>query len=478
MTLPGVPTKIGESLTNTSLPSSSGTALVVGLAERGPVGVPIPLQSLAQFKNVCGGRTSWNALLFDALRIAFDRGLNQAYFARAVGPAAVIASKKLVDSEGGDALEIKATSPGEWANSVVVEVVAGGAEGTFKLRVFIGETLEESSTDLADTAAAVAWAASYSTLITLKSLGSKDPKAQKVTLASGADDRANVNAKVIAEALDLFTADLGTAQVAVPGNTAEDVQLAVIAHCNEFERNPFLDAEDTGEYSDVVAAALALRSAEGAHQGAIFDPWDIAKNPDAPGTFLTVPPVGRQLGAVAVVDAQTGNASEPAAGDNGKARTGGLVVGLARTRNSEEREALNDAGVNVSIMEDGVPTTYGWRTLADPVSDQRWLPLNVARVMTNIAFEARAVLKRRLFKRTDAQGKTRAAAESDIRNDVLKPLYTGGALYGETEAEAFSVTVTQEVNPTDGSIAKLEAEVGASPVEFAEQIPLTVVATN
>lgn len=478
MTLPGIVTRIGETITGTTLPSSSGTAFIVGLAERGRVDAPIPLQSLAQFKDACGGRNSYNASLYDTVDVAFDQGLNQAYFVRTVGPSAVTASKKLVDSEGGDALEIKATSPGEWANTVVVEVVAGGAEGTFKLRVFIGETLEESSTDLADTAAAVTWAATYSSLITLKSLGSKDPKVQKVTLASGADDRASVNAKVIAESLELFSPDLGQGQVAAPGNTAEDVQLAVIAHCDETQRTPFLDAEDTGEYSDVVAAALALRSADGAHQGAMFDQWDIAKNPEVPGTTRTVPPVARQLGRVAAVDAQTGNPSEPAAGDNGKARTGGLVIGLARTRNAEEREALNDAGVNVSIVEDGVPTTYGWRTLADPVTDTRWLPLNVARVMTGIAYDAKAVLRRYLFKRTDAQGKTQAAAEGDIRNDVLKPLFADNALYGATEADAFSVTVTQEVSPTDGSIAKLEAEIGAAPVEFAEQITETVVATN
>jgi hypothetical protein len=476
VTLPGVFPKIGESIVNTSLPSSTGTAFVIGLAERGPVNVPIPLQSMAQYLNACGGRASYGAALYDALDVAFDRGLNQAYFVRRVGPAAVTASKKLVNSEGGDALEIKATSPGEWANSVAVEVVAGGAEGTFKLRVFIGEALKESSTDLADTTAAVAWAASYSSLVTLKSLGSKDPKVQKVTLASGADDRANVNAKVIAEGLELFSPDLGPGQVAAPGNVAAEVQLAVIAHCNKTERVPFLDAEDTGAYSNVVAAALALRSAEGARQGAIFDPWDIAKGEG--GTTRTVPPVGRQLGAVAAVDAQTGNASEPAAGDNGKARKGGLVIGLARNRSPEEREALNDAGVNVSIIEDGLPTTYGWRTLADPVSNRRWLPLNVARVMTGIAYEATAVLRHFLFKRTDAQGTTRMAAQGAIQNEVLAPLYSGGALFGATEEEAASVAVTQDTNPTDGSIAKLEASIGATPVEFAEQIPLTVVATN
>lgn len=476
MTLPGVFPKIGESITSTSLPSSTGTAFIVGTAERGPVNVPIPLQSMVQYASACGGRVSYSSI-YDTLDVAFDRGLNQAYFVRRVGPSAVTASKKLVDSESGNTLEILATSPGEWGNSVAVEALAGGAEGTFKLRVYIGTELKESSSDLVDVAAAVAWAASYSTLVTIKALGSKDPKAQKVTLASGADDRTNVNTEVIAAGLALFTSDFGPGQVAVPGNTAEAVQLAVIAHCNEMQRTPFLDAEDTGTYSSIVAEALALRTATGARQGAIFDPWDIAKGVAA-GTTRTAPPCARQLGAVAAVDAQTGNASEPAAGENGRAREGGLVIGLARSRSPQEREALNNVGVNVSIMEDGVPTTYGWRTLADPVTQAGWLALNSARVMTSIAYGAKEVLRRYLFKRTDAQGKTRAEAEGAIRNEVLKPLYTGEALFGDTEADAYSVAVTQVTNPTDGSIAKLEAQVGAAPVEFAEQIPLTVVETN
>jgi hypothetical protein len=98
--------------------------------------------------------------------------------------------------------------------------------------------------------------------------------------------------------------------------------------------------------------------------------------------------------------------------------------------------------------------------------------------MTGIAHDAKKVLKRRLFKRIDAQGKAAASAKGEIENDVLKPLYTAEALFGATEAEAFSVNVSAETNPTDGSVAKLEAEIGARPPEFAEQIPVTVVETK
>ena len=477
MTLPGVETTIGASLTPSALPSSTGTALAIGLAERGSVDKPIPLTSMNDWARYLGARTSWNANEFDTLDVAFDRGLSQAYFVRCVGPAAKSATGKLKDAEAGDSLQITATSPGEWANAVKVEVVEGAA-GNFKLRVYEGTDLVESSPELADVETAVAWAAESSSRFTLNALGTKDPSAgESVTLVEGADDRENVDAAVIAAGLELLTTDLGGGQVCAPGNTSEAVQLAIIAHCEETERTPILAGADDEDHSEVVAQALALRSAAGAHQGGIVEPWEIAKGL-APGTFRTVPPEGRVLGQIAAVDAATGNASQPAAGPNGKALSGGLIVGLARTRSPEEREALNDAGVNVSIMEDGLPTTMGWRTLADPVTDKRWLPLNVARVMTQIAHESEAVLKRFRFARTDAQGTTVAAAEAAIRQEVLKPLYAGEALFGATEADAYSVSVSQDINPSDNSVAKLTAEVGAAPVEFAEQIKLTVVATS
>ncbi|HUB99098.1 MAG TPA: hypothetical protein VMS11_04675 [Solirubrobacterales bacterium] len=478
MTLPAVTTSIGQSLTSTGLPSSTGTAFAVGLAERGPTNEPIPLISMSDYARYLGSRQSWSANEYDTLDVAFDGGrLAQAYFVRCVGPAAKSASGKLKDDEDAETLLVTATSPGAWANTVKVEVVVGTGE-KFKLKVYEGSDLKESSPELADTETAVAWAAESSTRITLKDLGGDTPKTGKtLTLSEGTDDRENVDAKVIAKGLALFTADLGGGQVCAPGNTAEAVQLAVIAHCEEMERTPILAAVDDEDHSEVVAQALALSSASGAHQGGVFDPWEIAKG-IAPGTFRTVPPEGRVIGQIAAVDAAIGNASQPAAGPNGKARSGGLIVGLARSRSPEEWEALNDAGVNVSIMEDGLPTTYGWRTLADPVTDRRWLPLNVARVMTQIAHEAEEAMKTMMFPRLDKQGKTVARAETKIRSEVLKPLYDGEALFGETEEEAYSVTVTQEINPSDGSVGKLTAQIGAAPVEFAEQINITVVATN
>lgn len=474
MTLPQVKAKIGESRPTTSLPGDTGTAFIAGEADRGPVDAPVLIRSLAEYVDTFGPRVTYG-WLYDELDVAFNEGLDHAYLVRTVGPAAVVASKNLVNAEGEakDTLEVKATSPGTWANAIKVAVVAGVTEGTFHLHVSYEETLKETSPELADNTAAVAWA-SKSSYIRLKDLGKGDPKVQSVTLAGGADDRENVNAEVIAKALELFTADLGSGQVCVPGNSAEAVQEAVLAHCAATLRVPVLDAEDTGNAETLIAACGALRGIEGAAQGGIFGPWEIAPGLSI-GTTRTVPASARQLGAMARVDASTGSPDNAAAGDLGKAQ---YVIGLSQTFSASDREALNDAGFNVSVMDEGVPTTMGWRTLADPVAEPGWTPLSSARLMLGLGAGAKKVLKRYLFKKLDAGGNTIGHAKGDIQNEVIKPAFEAEALFGATEAEAASVTVTQDVDPTNGAIGSITATLVAVPTLYAEEIELVVVETN
>jgi len=474
MTLPAVKSRIGESRPTTSLPGDTGTAFVVGEADRGPVDTPVLIRSMAEFEDNFGPRVTYS-YLYDALDVAFNEGLDHAYLVRTVGPAAVTATKNLVNSEGEakDTLEVKAVSPGAWANKVEVAVVAGVTEGTFHLHVSYEGTLKEVSPELADNTAAVAWA-TKSSYITLKDLGKGDPKVQTITLAAGADDREHVTTSVIESSLELFGADLGPGQVAAPGNSAEAVQQAILAHCAATLRVPVLDAEDTGKAETLIAACGALRGSEGAKQGGIFGPWDIAPGLSI-GTTRTVPASGRQLGAMARVDASTGSPDNAAAGDLGKAQ---YVIGLSQTFSASDREALNEAGFNVSIMDEGVPTTMGWRTLADPVNEPGWTPLSSARLMLGLGAGAKKILKRYLFKKLDAGKNTVNRAKGDIENEVVKPAYEAEALYGATEAEAAQVTVTQDVNPTNGAIGSITATLVARPTLYAEEIELVVVETN
>lgn len=472
MTLPGINAKFGESLPSRSLPSDTGTAFIVGLANRGPTTAPVLVRSLAEYVSNFGPRVSYGTL-YDTLDVAFHEGLSHAYVVRNVGPSAVVATKNLAGA-AEDTLEVKATSAGEWGNSIKVAVVAGSIETNFKLHVLYEGVLVEASPDLETTETAVGWAAN-SAYIRLKDLAKGDPKVQEITLASGADDRTNVKTAQITAGLALFTSDLGAGQVAVPGNVTAAVQEAILAHCASTLRVPVIDVTDTATAATVTAEASALRSVSGAKQGGAFAPWDLAPGV-APGTTRTVPPCARQLGAAARVDASTGNPNTAAAGEtNGRAR---YIIGLSQAYSAADRESLNGAGVNVSILDGGIPTTFGWRTLANPITTPGWVPLSSARLMMSLAYGAKAVLKRYLFAQLDEEGETVARAQGAIQNEVVKPAYTDRALFGATEAEACSVTVTEEVSPTDGSVGKLEATLVARPSKFAEVIELTVVETN
>jgi hypothetical protein len=178
---------------------------------------------------------------------------------------------------------------------------------------------------------------------------------------------------------------------------------------------------------------------------------------------------------MARVDAATGSPDNAAAGDLGRAQ---YVIGLAQAFSPSDREALNDAGFNVSIMDEDIPTTMGWRTLADPVAEPGWTPLSSARLMLGLGAGAKKILKRYLFKKLVASGTTVGHAKTDIENEVIKPAYEDEALYGLTEAEAAQVTVTQDVNPTNGAIGSITATIVAIPTGFAEEIELVVVETN
>jgi hypothetical protein len=465
---PGVISTIGEDILTQAVESDE-TPFVVGLALKGSVTEPTLISSRSRIEPLLGDEQSWSPVN-RTLETSFREGPTDSvphFFIRAVGPAHKSASKKLVDGET-DVLEAVAVSPGEWGNDIDVAIVAGVTPGTFRVTVSYKDVLKEKSPELVDVDAAVAWAADSSSYVTLKALGATDPDVQSVALSGGDDDRESVTATVIAEAVARFKEDLGFGPVAAPGYTDEAVHEVIMAHCAATNRLPILDGVDSADEEDLIGDAGARRALEGHKQTAIFTPWDVIPGPS--GTTITVPPCGRQLGAIARVARASGNPNLPAAGpERGRAQ---YVIGLSQSYDEAQREALNDAGVNVSVMEGRRPTTSGWRTLADPVKEKAWLPLSNARLALWMAAKARKTLKRYLFDQLDGEGDTRGRAEGAIINEVHVPMRRLKALYFS------SVAVVQEVKPDDGTIGKLEATQVLQPTKFAEVIELTTVVTN
>jgi hypothetical protein len=469
---PGINVKIGNDQVPGRSPGSSGRAFIAALAAKGPLDTPIEVRSIYEAVLAFGERIA-ESPLYDVLDVAFRRGLDHAIVARSAGDAAAVAKKALKAGET-NVLEVLATSPGEWANSVEAEVVDGVTPGTIHLKVLLGEVVTETSPELADNDAAVAWAATYSKLIRLKKLAATKPAVQKVKLAGGVSDNGSVDATVIGTTLEAFGPDYGTGQVYAPGFTDEETQTAVLAHCAARLRTPILDGLDTADADELIEQVGALRSVDGHKHAAVFVPWDVVPGLSI-GTTRTVPPGARQIGAIAAVDRASGTSNLPAAGDEGK---DSYAVGLSQTYSNEDIERLTAAGINVSVIDDNEVTTMGWRTLADPVTEEVWLSLASSRQVLAMAAEVRTVLKRYLFKPLDSQGITRNGAEGACKAEVIKPAYQAGAIFGATEGEAGQVTVEQNVDPGDASIGKLTGRMAVRPTEFSEVIEFEVVASS
>jgi hypothetical protein len=450
---------------------------VVGITERGPVDAPVLVTSLGHYLTVFGERVAYGAL-YDTLDVAFRDGLGHAYVQRVVGPAARVSTDRILDGDGSgaaDTLQIDASSPGDWGDDIDWEVAEGSVGGTFRITVTYGETVVEVSPDLADNTEAVAWA-STSGYIRLTDLAGGNPTASRGTLAGGDDDRDNVDADVIEDGLALLTPDLGPGQVAAPGYTTEAIHTHLVAHGVASTRTPILDAEDTATAADLLTDAGTLRALAGSRHAGLFAPWIVVPGITA-GTTRTVAPSAVMLGLIAARDRQAGHSNVAVAGPAGKS---GYAIGVSQTYSDTDRADLNSAGVNVAIMDEGAVTNYGYRTLANPVTEPSWLALSSARLMMDLAFGTKTVLKRKEFAKLDAQGESRSSAEGTILAEVVTPRWTDRAIFGETPEDACSVVVEQDVNPEDGSVGKLTGNLAAKPTPFAERIEFTVtnVPTN
>lgn len=466
--LPDTEVTIGDQVPRSFTPGDTGTAFVIGITERGPVTGPVLITSLGQYLTVFGERVAYGAL-YDTLDVAFRDGLGHAYVQRVVGAGAKAASDKIEDGEA-ETLVIEAASPGQWGNDVDWKVTAGGAEGTFRLTILDDGTVVEVSPDLADNTEAVAWGAT-SSYVRLVDKAGGNPAVSEGSLEGGDDKRESVNAEVIEEALELLTPDLGPGQVAAPGYTTEAVHKVVIEHCVTHTRTPVLDLEDTAKVEDLLEDLGALRALSGGRHAGAFGPWDVVPGVTL-GTTRTVAPCGKMLGLIAAADRQEGHSNVAVAGPKGKSS---YALEPSQTYTNEERAELNEAGGNISIMDEGAVTNYGFRTLANPVTNKPWVNLAAARLMMDLAFGAKTVLKRKQFANLDAQGETRSSAEGMILAEVVTPRFEKRAIYGETPEDACSVTVTQETNPSDGSVGKLTGALAAKPSPFAERIEFEVI---
>lgn len=455
-------------------PADTAAAFMVGLTERGKGEAPVLCRSISHFESQLGERYS-SPTLYDSADAYFREGGSILYVVPVLGVAAATATDTIA-AASGIALNAFAASPGAWGNDI--DVAADATGSTFVLTVsYLGEVVEASPA-LATTADAVAWAAENSSYIVLTVGTGADPVDDTANLAGGDRDDDGIADGDWADALALFTSDYGPGQVLTPGRTTSQGYIDLLAHADAFKRVALLDGADTHTVATLTAAATALRGQAGDRFGGLFAPW--ATIPGlATGTTRTVPYSAIQAGLIARSDAKGANPNVAAAGSNGIPQ---YAIDLSQAPWTEdERDTLNDAGVNVCVAGRNGLRTMGDRTLVNSLTDPNWLALSNSRLMMAAAARVGDVLADFEFAQIDGRGFKLAELAGRLKGQ-LAPFYIAGALYGRTPDEAFRVNVGADVNtPETISAGEIHAAISlrVSPrAEIADTVIVKVPITE
>lgn len=470
--LPGYTVTIGNRASASLSARSDSTGFLIGLALKGPINEAKLVTSSTQYEEIFGPRSTGFERLYDYVDVAFREGATAIYVVR-LGHEGKIASasKEAVDTESKKSLKITAIYPGEWGNNLKAKIVLAT---TFTVTVEYEGSTVETSPAFTTKAEAVAWAVG-SSYIRIEELSEGTiPKTQTLTLSGGEDGHTEVASTDAVTGLAAFKGDLGPGQVAAPGYTTEAFYLAVLAHAASKNRRALLDGPNTGTQGTIISAATALRGApsSAARFGAMLAPWAIVPGVSL-GTTRTVPYSAVQMGLTARAEAEGAGADDAVAGV--KRASARYATGLTQTYAATAREELNTAGVIVAVLVRGTPTTFGNKTLVNPVTDPTWVNFANSRLVMAVAAAVGNIMEGFEFDKIDDLGHIFSDLEGSIVG-VCTEFYLEDALYGQTPQEAFSVNCGPSIN-TEATIAKgeLKAQVVIKASPNGEELSAEII---
>lgn len=481
MAAPGVTVTVSSAPASSSNPAPTGTALIVGQTERGQVGVPITIQSMADYAARLGQRVSYGAL-YDWLDVFFKEGGNTALVSRCVGPTAVAASVVLKDRAGVpvNTLTVTALGPGIWGNTLSVNVINGTLANTFQIQIVRGGAVVETSSVCASPADAVNWSAN-SAYVTITDAGSataapnNNPAViSNAPLAAGTDDTAVTDA-IRTTALAVFDPSYGPGQVAAPAITSAATHTALMNHAAANNRVAVLDGVNT-------ATASTLTGAASTDQAAATDPsysvtvgtWlsypGVPTGTATPAFPRTIPGSAAFCGLCARNDA-VNDANTAAAGQNGILRA---ALNVAQTFNASDRSLLEAAGVLVfrNIPTQGGIQAYGQTSMA---ADPTWSDLANVRFRMQLVYEGQVIGGQFVFGQIDGKGQMISAFNGALVAALTKH-WAKGSLYGATPKDAFVVNTGSSVNtPTTIAARQLNAVESVRMSPSAPTVDISIV---
>lgn len=243
--------------------------------------------------------------------------------------------------------------------------------------------------------------------------------------------------------------------MAVPGVTDPNVQLMLVAHCeNLASRFAVLDMpKDARKVQDV----MAHRDIFDSNYAALYHPWLTIFDP-LDKKNIAIPPSGSMVGIYARSDNTRGVHKAPA---NEVIRA---CVGLDCQFNKGEQDILNPKGVNLirSFPGQGI-RVWGARTAS---SNPSWKYINVRRLFIFIEESIKANTNWAVFEPNDEILWVRVQRTINV---FLTGLWRSGSLAGSSPEEAFFVNIGRNtMSQDDIDNGRLICVIGVAPVKPAE----------
>lgn len=456
-------------------PETASKFFAVGYSTWGPVNTPTVVTGWQEFTRRFGS-FNLNSFLAIAMYIYFNlfKG-DRAVICRVVGDDAAVATVTVDDRGTGvgqpkDTLKIDAKYP---SSSVDVRytIEDGTVTNTFKLKVrSVALGILEVYDDLKIDAASITLVNQRSALVFLTNMNSTNAAptnlpalTEEAILAGGTDDFAGLAAAdyigtddgTTRTGLQTFNSEeWGTGQVAIPGLTTNAVHAALIVHAEAFNRLALLDPPFASDKDEVVA----IRALYGTNHGAIHWPWVEMLDFAGSGLNKFYPPSAFAAGACAKSDQEVGVHKAPANYVIPGALNVERAAGDYPQTDQSTRAYLAEKDVNVitPLPQQGVKI-YDEQVMT---GDNRVKTIHEIRTLNLIYFQLKENYQSLPFAVMDATGSLFREAKS-LAESYLRQLWRAGALYGETEEEAYIVTCdTNNTSADDLDEGRLNVDVG------------------
>lgn len=243
--------------------------------------------------------------------------------------------------------------------------------------------------------------------------------------------------------------------MAVPGIVAPNVQLSLVAHCENLgSRFAVLDMpRDAKSIGDI----MNHRNIVDSDYCAMYHPWlEVYDSLDKRNTFI--PPSGSVLGIYARSDNTRGVHKAPAN------ETVANCTGLSVTYNTAEQDMLNPNGVNLIRRFPGQGIrVWGARTAS---SKPLWKYVNVRRLFIFLEESIKANTNWVVFEPNDELLWIRVRRTIEV---FLEGVWRSGALAGATTSDAFFVNIgANTMTQDDIDNGRLICVIGVAPVKPAE----------